>query len=88
MMPTCTASQLANERGGELFMLLIADCGRKELRARKAAAVEAIIDVLEEATGREMVAEPGEVRVPPKKWERLVAEQTEAKRRAQERMGA
>ena len=70
---------MTNERGGELFMLLVEDCGRKEMRARKAAAVEAIIDVLDQAADRGVPAEPGEVRVPPAHWARMVRTQMQEK---------
>ncbi len=74
-----------NAHGGEMWMLLVEDCPRKELRARKAAAVEALIDRLDAAYERGGVdAEPGEVKVRAADWAKMVAKQMQALAKATE----
>ena len=67
---------VGNAHGHELFIQIVDDCPRRELRARKAAAVEALFDHIEAAWERGIEApDPGEVKVPPAQWRKAVERQ-------------
>jgi len=63
---------MGNEHGHELFIMVVDDGNRKQLRAKRAAAVDAITEAMDDAAAKGMVADPGEVRVPPDVWREMV----------------
>jgi hypothetical protein len=76
---------VVNARGGELFMLIVEDCPRRELRARKAAAVEALVDHLDAAWEQGIEApDPGEVKVAPGVWAKMIEKQMREMARAEQ----
>ena len=59
---------MGNEHGHELFVLIVDDAGPAVLRARRAAAVDAIQEAID------LGMDPGEVRVSPAIWRQMVAD--------------
>lgn len=59
---------MGNEHGHELWMLIVDNEGARRFRAKRTAALDAIMEAID------LGCDPGEVRVEPAAWKQMVNE--------------